>query len=90
MHRNWFCSLCKIEYETINHTLNCQVLIGQCTVLNNDRIVTYEDVFENTDKQLRAVKLFEKVLEKREELLEKINLQGDVTNPSDINVIVNV
>ena len=73
MYRNHFCDLCKLHDETNQHLLECHVLISQCPELFNDRVVQYEDIFEDVNKQLRAVQLFEKVLEKRKEILEVQN-----------------
>ena len=75
MYLDTTCSLCQNEEDTIRHHLECRVLMEHCSELFfNDRIVRYEDIFGNLQKQLRAVNLFEKVMKKREELLDKLNI----------------
>ena len=69
MHQDTTCNLCKVEEVSQQHYLQCQVLVEKCTELYNDRIVRYDDIFGNLTKQIRAVRLFEKVLKKRDELL---------------------
>ena len=67
------CDLCKVEEEEENqsHLLNCEVLLNQCESLYNDESVEYDDIFADKESQLKAVKLFEKVLEVRDNLLPK-------------------
>ena len=67
------CDLCKVEEEEENqsHLLNCEVLLNQCEALYNDESVEYDDIFADKESQLKAVKLFEKVLEVRDNLLPK-------------------
>ena len=74
MYIDTTCSLCKMEDDTIPHYLECSVLIEHCKDLYNDCIVRYEDIYGSLKKQSRATKLFEKVLKKRKELLEKVNV----------------
>ena len=71
MFNNNVCDLCKEEEDSIQHCLECTVLLNECSDLYNDRIVRFEDLFGNLAAQIRAVKLFEKVLEKRKQLLER-------------------
>ena len=68
-----FCDLCKVEDEEENqpHLLNCEVLLNNCEALYNDESVEYDDIFSDKESQLKAVKLFEKVLEVRDNLLPK-------------------
>ena len=63
------CDLCQIDEEDQYHMLSCEVLLKECKELYNDESVEYEDIFSTTEKQLQAVKLFEKVLQTREKLL---------------------
>ena len=72
MFKDTVCDLYKNEDDSIQHCLECPKLINECQDLYNDRIVKYEDLFGELPAQIRAVKLFEKVLKKREELLENI------------------
>ena len=69
MYQDTTCILCKVEEDSQQHYLQCRILVEKCTELYNDRIVRYEDIFGNLTKQIRAVRLFEKVLKKRDELL---------------------
>ena len=63
------CDLCQIDEEDQYHMLSCEVLLKECEELYNDESVEYEDIFSTTEKQLQAVKLFEKVLQTCEKLL---------------------
>ena len=74
MYIDTTCSLCKMEDDSIQHYLECSVLIENCTELFNDCIVRYEDIYGSLKKQTRAAKLFEKVLRKRKELIEKVSV----------------
>ena len=74
MYLDTKCSLCENEEDSIRHYLECSVLLEQCEELFNDRIVRYEDIFGNLQKQLRAVNLFEKVMKKRQQLLDKLKV----------------
>ena len=51
--------------------MSCEKLMYECEDLYNDDTVEYEDIFSNTENQLKAVKLFQKVLKVRENLLLK-------------------
>ena len=64
MFKDTVCDLCKKEDESIQHCLECPILMNECQELYDDRIVKYEDVFGKLPAQIRAVKLFEKVLKK--------------------------
>ena len=72
MYTVYTCDLCKEEEDSIQHCLECPVLLNNCSELYNDRIVKFDDLFGSVVKQVRAVQLFEKILEKREELLEQL------------------
>ena len=50
MYTDTTCSLCKNEDDTIQHYLECSVLIEHCKDLYNDPIVHYEDIFGRKDK----------------------------------------
>ena len=65
------CDLCEIEEDDQHHLLSCQVLLKQCSELYNDISVEYNDLFSTSEKQLQAVKLFKKVLQIREKLLQE-------------------
>ena len=51
MYLDTTCSLCQNEEDTIRHHLECHVLMEHCSELFNDRIVRYEDIFGNLQKQ---------------------------------------
>ena len=68
---NIICDLCNIEEDDQCHLLSCEKLMYECEDLYNDDTVEYEDIFSNTENQLKAVKLFQKVLKVRENLLLK-------------------
>ena len=53
------CDVCNIEEDSQFHLLNCEELLNQCEALYNDDSVEYDDIFSNTEKQLKAVNLFE-------------------------------
>ena len=72
MYTDSNCDLCKNEEDSIQHCLECPILLNNCPELYNDTMVSYNDLYGSLGKQCRAVKLFEKILAKREELLEKV------------------
>ena len=79
-YRNMFgdmgCRLCgdsEVE-ESQSHQLDCITLINSCPDLYNDSIVNYDDIYSDIDKQLRATKLFEKVLKVRDKIVEEKQL----------------
>ena len=57
--------------ETQDYLLECEALLKNCKDLYNDCSTEYEDIFEDSEKQLRATRLFQAVLEAREALLEE-------------------
>ena len=66
-----FCKLCNKDIEqTQAHLLDCETLINNCQDLYNDCDVEFEDIFEGPERQLKAAKLFQAVLETRENLYE--------------------
>ena len=70
-NQNLLCKLCQNENETQYHLLECEKLIEMCSELYNDEIVNSNDIFGDLPKQIRAAKLYEKVLEVRENLIQK-------------------
>ena len=69
MNYDKICDLCRKEEDTGQHSLECTILIEKCPELYNDRIVKFEDIFGKIEKQVRAIKLLEKVLQERDKLL---------------------
>ena len=71
---------CKLCYEGIEetqaHLFECETLIHKCKDLYNDCSTEYEDIFEDSEKQLKATRLFQTVLDTRETLLEGEFLWG--------------
>ena len=66
---NQKCELCTSnEDDTQYHLLQCEYLIRNCAKLANNVTIEYEDIFEDSDKQLNAAKLLHEVWEKRTEL----------------------
>ena len=63
------CDLCQSDEEDQYHLLSCEVLLKECEELYNDKSVEYDDIFSTSEKQLQAVKLFEKILQTPEKLL---------------------
>ena len=71
LYSNTICELCLQNEETQSHLLECEVLIEKCPELFNDVDVEYEDIFSNTTKQLKAVKLFSAILEVRKSIVDE-------------------
>ena len=66
------CNLCDTEVpQTEWHLLQCPILIESCTKLKNDSQTEYEDIFDDIDSQVQAVKLFEDILKIKEKIEEK-------------------
>ena len=64
------CRMCHSEVETQQHLLDCEVMINNCKDLYNDTVVEYNDLFGETSRQLRAVRLFSKVLKTRKQMID--------------------
>ena len=67
---NMNCELCGM-YENQEHLLDCDILILNCKELYNDSVVECNDIFGNERKQLPAVRLFQKVLDIKEKILNE-------------------
>ena len=69
---NHNCDLCTSnEKDEQYHLLHCDFLIKNCKNLADNITVEYEDIFEDKEKQFKAVKLLFEVWEKRKELISK-------------------
>ena len=66
------CNLCQKEEEDQVHLLSCPNILSECIELRDDTEVEYEDLFSDVKKQLKAVKLFDKVFKARDKLLAKL------------------
>ena len=62
------CGICKVQVECQEHLLVCQELRKYVDTPNDIR---YEDLFKEPEKQLKIVKVYKKLLRKREVLLSK-------------------
>ena len=60
------CRLCKVHVECQEHLLKCHELKKHVEIPED---VKYEDIFKDTEKQLRMVKVYKKLLRKREVLI---------------------
>ena len=60
------CNLCQVAVCCQEHLLSC-VKLKQYVDIPSD--VSYSDIFDNTDKQLRIIRIFTKLLRTREILL---------------------
>ena len=63
-YRNTNCSLCKDDNseESLSHLLICPFLSDIPELFEEARLVKCEDIFRNIEKQVKAVKYWEKVL----------------------------
>ena len=73
-YENHQCRLCKAEMEDQPHLFMCQKLIENCESLAENTQVEYEDIFGTTNKQLKAIALFEKIHEARDKLIYENDL----------------
>ena len=64
-----------LEDETTEHLLSCAKLIDKCNALYKDNVVQFQDIFsDELVKQVRVTKLYEQVLQAREELMKEREL----------------
>ena len=57
--------------ESQCHLLVCETMIEECIELKKNCTVKYEDFFGSQDSQIAAIRLYKKVLEVRERLMEE-------------------
>ena len=64
---------CLKQVDSQEHILKCDTLVTHLSDRQKNELVEfkYQDIFGSTDEQLRAKKLFQLMLRKRERLLEK-------------------
>ena len=65
---NYLCDLCKVDNESQEHLLKCQVLMHFVPELENTK-VEYKHIFGSIDEVKEAAKLLFKVCKERETLL---------------------
>ena len=65
---------CAKQRWRTNLLFMCQKLIENCESLAENTQVEYEDIFGTTNKQLKAMALFEKIHETRDKLIYENNL----------------
>ena len=71
---NTQCRICSIEYsiEDEFHLTSCHVLKSE--IQKHEENIKYSDVFGPIEKQIQAVKLFKRILQKRETYIEVMKL----------------
>ena len=58
------CSFCdQNEPQTQQHLLVCPKITKNCPELANNNNIDYSDLFKDTDRQLKCVRLFRKILD---------------------------
>ena len=71
------CDLCEKDFsQSDSHLLDCEFMIQKCPELNESNVLEYEDVFKDSNSQLKIVKMFIKLFEikrKHEEDQEEYN-----------------
>ena len=68
------CDLCQKDVmQDTSHLLDCQTLLENCPDLYNDTEVEHRQIFQETDKQLIAIKLYTKIFKVKLKLLEKLS-----------------
>ena len=69
---NLECELCNENLlQNQDHLLSCQKIIDNCKELYENINIEHDDIFGDTKKQLKVVRLYQKVLEAREKILEE-------------------
>ena len=68
---NMICELCKSATCDQRHLMVCSVLKKEVPELNNNTTVKYSHLFESSDKIVPAIKLFNTIDKKREELIDE-------------------
>ena len=70
-YENINCNLCDLqEPQTDWHLLECPKIVQLCSKLNNDNQTEYQDLLENLDSQMRAIKIFEAIFKTKEKIEE--------------------
>ena len=66
-----WCQLCKFFVDCQSHLMQCPILKECVPELKKNSLVKYEDIFRDTDSQVKAIKLLVKIIEVRELLLNQ-------------------
>ena len=69
---NLKCRLCKMEDSDQEHELTCR-LLGKFVPELSTTDVKYSDIFGNVDQQVKATKLYRRIIDKRQYLEETLN-----------------
>ena len=72
MYSDNLCRVCKLFPESQSHLLQCPDILPKLKLLSNSEKIEEKYIYGDIDKQLKVVKIYMKVLEIREELLEDI------------------
>ena len=68
------CIWCPNLAQTDCHLIECSKIIENCPELNGDNETEYQDLFDDIDSQVRAIKIFKAVFKTKEKLEESVNL----------------
>ena len=70
---DYSCNLCKEDIpQTQAHLTQCNKIIDNCPQLLDNIDVEYEDIYAEPEKQLKITKLFRKILETRDKIMEDL------------------
>ena len=70
MYSDNLCRVCKLFPESQSHLLQCPDILPKLKLLSNTEKIEEKYIYGDIYKQLKVVKIYLKVLEIREELLE--------------------
>ena len=73
MYSDNLCRVCKLFPESQSHLLQCPDILPKLKLLSNTEKIEEKYIYGDIDKQLKVVKIYLKVLEIREELLEHLD-----------------
>ena len=74
MYSDNLCRICKLFPESQSHLLQCPDIIPKLKLLSNYKEIDENYIYGDVSKQLKIVKIYTKVLEIREELLEDLEV----------------
>ena len=69
-----YCPLCIVGVDNQAHLLDCYVLKNSIIELRQNKVVKYEHIFETIEYQVPAIKLLKTIIEKREVIMEKLQI----------------